>query len=80
MTGAICVGCCSLLKGSVADGIATSTGSGNEIVIIEHPSGKVKVSLVTSTHDSTMIVESAGIVRTVHLILSGNVYVFSRLN
>ncbi|WP_016952162.1 4-oxalomesaconate tautomerase [Anabaena sp. PCC 7108] len=79
VTGAICVGCCSLLKGSVAQGITNSTGSANEIVIIEHPSGKIKVSLVTSNHDSAMIVERAGIVRTVRLLLSGNVHVSTRL-
>ena len=79
VTGAICVGCCSLLKGSVAEGITTSIGSGNEMVIIEHPTGKIEVSLVTTNQDSSMIVESAGIVRTVRLLLSGNVYVSSRL-
>ncbi len=79
VTGAICVGCCSLLKGSVAENIAISTGSGDEIIVIEHPSGKIEVSLVTSYQGSSMIVERAGMLRTVRLLLSGNVYVPSRL-
>jgi 4-oxalomesaconate tautomerase len=79
VTGAICVACCSILTGSVAEGITTATGSGNEMVIVEHPSGKIEVSLITSNHDSAMIVERAGIVRTVRLLLSGNVYVSSSL-
>jgi 2-methylaconitate cis-trans-isomerase PrpF len=49
------------------------------MVIIEHPSGKIEVSLVTTNQGSSMIVDSAGIVRTVRLLLSGNVYVSSRL-
>ncbi|WP_061545921.1 4-oxalomesaconate tautomerase [Cylindrospermopsis raciborskii] len=79
VTGAICVGCCSLLKDSVADGIAAnSTLSGEEIVIVEHPSGKIQVSLVISGHGSLMMVERAGIIRTVRLLFSGNVHVSTR--
>jgi len=77
VSGAICVGCCSLLKGSVADGIATITGTGQETVVIEHPSGKLEVSLVTRTDGSEMIIERAGVIRTARLLLSGNVYVSS---
>ncbi|EFA70754.1 4-oxalomesaconate tautomerase [Cylindrospermopsis raciborskii CHAB3438] len=78
VTGAICIGCCSLLKDSVADGIANSTNSGNEIVIVEHPSGQIQISLITSGNGSLMKVESAGIIRTVRLLFEGNVYVSNR--
>ncbi|MBW4480504.1 MAG: 4-oxalomesaconate tautomerase [Tolypothrix brevis GSE-NOS-MK-07-07A] len=75
VTGAICVGCCSLIKGSVADGVATVTGSLEETVVIEHPSGKISVSLVTRTNASSIIVERAGVVRTARLLFSGYVHV-----
>jgi 4-oxalomesaconate tautomerase len=75
VTGAICVGCCSLIKGSVADGVATVTGSGEETVVIEHPSGKIAVSLVTRMNGSSIIVERAGVVRTARLLFSGYVHV-----
>ncbi len=75
VTGAICVGCCSLIKGSVADGVATVTGSLEETVVIEHPSGKISVSLVTRTNGSSIIVERAGVVRTARLLFSGYVHV-----
>lgn len=79
ITGAICVAFCSLLPGSVAEEIATSSGSGHEIVTIEHPLGKIEVSLVTSRDGSSMIVGRAGVVRTVRLLLSGQVYVPAHL-
>jgi 4-oxalomesaconate tautomerase len=79
VTGAICIGCCSLLKGTVADSIATVTGSGQETIVIEHPSGKIDIFLVTRTDGSEMFVESAGVVRTVRLLLSGYAHVSNRL-
>jgi len=78
VSGAICVGCCSLVKGSVADGIATIIGSeqeNKENMVIEHPSGKLEVALVTHNNGSEMIIERAGVMRTVRLLLSGHVYV-----
>lgn len=79
VTGAICVGCCSLLKDSVADGMAVVTGSGHETVQIEHPSGKIEISLETRSKGSEMSVERAGVVRTARLLFSGYVHVPARL-
>jgi 4-oxalomesaconate tautomerase len=75
VTGAICVGCCCLLKGSVADGVAVTKGGEQEILAIEHPSGKIEVSLIVRSEGSEMIVESAGVVRTARLLFSGYVHV-----
>ncbi len=71
VTGAICVGCCSLLKDSVADGVAVVTGSERETLAIEHPSGKMEVAFVTRSEGSEITVERAGVVRTARLLFSG---------
>jgi 2-methylaconitate cis-trans-isomerase PrpF len=63
----------------VADGVAAMTGSGRESVVIEHPSGKIEVSLITRSEGFEMIVERAGIVRTARLLFSGYVYVPAHL-
>ncbi len=75
VTGAICVGCCSLLKGSVADGVAVVTGSRRETLAIEHPSGKMEVAFVTRSEGSEITVERAGVVRTARLLFSGHVHI-----
>jgi len=75
VTGAICVGCCAVLKGSIADGIAIVTGAERETIIIEHPLGKIEVALVTRCQGSEITVESAGVVRTARLLFSGNIHI-----
>jgi 2-methylaconitate cis-trans-isomerase PrpF len=75
VTGAICVSYCSFLKGSIAEGIAVVQGSAEENVVIEHPSGTIEISLAMCSNNSEMIIERAGLVRTVRLLFSGNIYV-----
>lgn len=73
--GGICVGCCAVLKGSIAEGIAIVTGAQRETIVIEHPLGKIEVVLVTSCQGSDITVERAGVVRTARLLFSGNIHV-----
>lgn len=79
VTGAICVASCTLLQGSVADGIAKVTDSEQQNIIIEHPSGKIEISLVIRQQGSEIVIERAGLLRTARLLFSGNVYISSHL-
>jgi 4-oxalomesaconate tautomerase len=79
VTGAICVASCTLLQGSVADGMAKVTNSEQQNIIIEHPSGKIEISLVIRQQDSEIVIERAGLLRTARLLFSGNVYIPSHL-
>jgi 2-methylaconitate cis-trans-isomerase PrpF len=69
----------TLLPGSVADGIAKVTDSQQQNIIIEHPSGKLEISLVIHQEGSEIVIERAGVIRTARLLFSGNVYVSSHL-
>lgn len=78
VTGAICVACCSVLKGSVADDLSTKTVTGKNLnrVIIEHPSGSIQITLESEQEAaSTMIVHKAGVMRTARLIFEGHLRV-----
>jgi 2-methylaconitate cis-trans-isomerase PrpF len=79
VTGGICVACCSLLQGSVADGIVKVTDSEHQNIVIEHPAGKIEISLVTRQENSELIIERAGVVRTARLLFAGQVYISSHL-
>ncbi len=79
VTGAICVASSTLLPGSVADGIAKVTDSQQQNIIIEHPSGKLEISLVIHQEGSEIVIERAGVIRTARLLFSGHVYVSSHL-
>lgn len=79
VTGAICIGCCSLLKNSIAEGVAVPPKDSHQLVTLEHPSGKIEVLLTTRQQGAAMVVEAASIIRTVRLLMSGHLYVPSRL-
>lgn len=74
VTGAICVSYCSVLKGSVAEGLAVVSHASPQIINIEHPAGKIAVELVTKQESSGMVFASAGVIRTARLLMSGEVY------
>ncbi|KAG6548929.1 hypothetical protein Mapa_009693 [Marchantia paleacea] len=74
VTGAICLASCSVLKGSVANDLATQTVvKEKQHVVIEHPSGTIKIVLDCKQKDGEvgMTVESAGVLRTARHIATG---------
>lgn len=77
VTGALCVAAACHIPGSVAAGIARLNAAAPGNVIIEHPSGKLEARVKLDTEDERGIpyIESAGIVRTARLLISGVVYV-----
>ena len=79
VTGAICVGSCALVPGTVADGIA-ETGSGfSELVEVEHPSGSITVAFELSGVRDDFALEKAGVVRTTRKLFQGQIYVPGRV-
>ena len=77
VTGAICVSCCTALKGSVAEGLAVhADGPPPSRCRIEHPSGSIEIALDLSHSDeSGLTVRSAGVLRTARKLFSGQLYV-----
>jgi len=75
VTGAQCLASCSLAPGTVGDGLA-SKPSGNPVVMeIEHPSGKIGVTIDAGYEANNFTVRSAGLVRTARLLARGEVMV-----
>ncbi len=79
VSGAICVGSCALVPGTVADGIAVTTGALSERVAIEHPSGSITVAFELSGVGEEFGLEKAGVVRTARKLFQGQLYVPSRV-
>jgi len=75
VTGGLCVASCSVLKDSVADGIARVSYSGTENIAIEHPSGQFNVELSTSGQGTDMQVDYGGVMRTARKLFRGEVYI-----
>ena len=75
VTGAICIATCTVLRGSVADGLARYDADPPRQCAIEHPSGRIDVALDVVRDGENIIVNSAGVVRTTRKLFAGNVYV-----
>lgn len=80
VTGAICIGCCTILRGSVADDVSAKSGVGRNQnkVVIEHPSGRIQIFLESEQTTGTMAnmtVKRAGVMRTARLIFEGLVHI-----
>lgn len=80
VTGAICIGCCSILQGSVVDDVSTKScvGKNRNRVVIEHPSGQIQIFLDWEQEVGTMAnmtVNKAGVMRTARLIFEGLVHI-----
>ncbi len=79
VSGAICVGSCALVPGTVADGIADVGGGFSELVEIEHPSGSITVAFELSGVGDDFALEKAGVVRTARKLFQGQIYVPGRV-
>lgn len=79
VTGAICIGSCALIEGSIADGIAEVKGGAKETITIEHPSGMIQVSISHDPSAPTLKLDGAGVVRTARRLFAGEVYVPCRV-
>ena len=75
---AVTVGTAAVLRGRVANAVATVPDGGNPAVSVEHPSGEFTVRLQLDPADPTRVAQSA-LIRTARLIMAGDVMVPARL-
>jgi 2-methylaconitate cis-trans-isomerase PrpF len=75
VTGSQCLAACALAPGTVAEGIATLPGSSPAVMNIEHPVGKMEVTVDYTRSGDAFEFHSAGVVRTARLIARGEVMV-----
>ncbi|WP_274425359.1 4-oxalomesaconate tautomerase [Chelativorans sp. YIM 93263] len=79
VTGGIGVASCAMLEGSVADELAIRPPGDDRLLLVEHPVGKLEVTLKTTGSGKTMHIHSGGVIRTARKLMAGEVYVPSSL-
>jgi 2-methylaconitate cis-trans-isomerase PrpF len=80
VTGGICIASACKLPGTVAAGIARVTGAEREEVVIEHPTGSMEAVITMGrAADGSPTIAAGGTLRTARRIMSGEVYIPSRV-
>lgn len=79
VTGAQCLASCVLTPGTVAEGLFTPPEGQPALVLLEHPSGVIDVTVDYSTGPEGFQLNSAGLLRTARLLARGEVMVPSRI-
>ncbi|WP_134725366.1 4-oxalomesaconate tautomerase [Paracoccus luteus] len=74
VTGAQCIASCLLTPGTVAHGVAQPPQGQPALVLIEHPSGQIDVTVDYDATDGFRL-KSAGLLRTARLLARGEVMV-----
>lgn len=75
VTGSQCLASCVLTPGTVAEGLFTPPKGAPALVVIEHPSGTIDVTVDYETTASGFHLRSAGLLRTARLLARGEVFV-----
>ncbi len=75
VTGAQCLSACVLTPGTVADGLAIRPDESPAIIILEHASGSLNVTVDFERTDEGLRLNSSGLVRTARLLARGEVMV-----
>ncbi len=75
VTGSQCLSACLLCPGTVAEGILPAPNSNPVTLFLEHPMGKLEVSVEFTRDGDEFEVISAGLTRTARKIASGEVFV-----
>jgi 4-oxalomesaconate tautomerase len=75
VTGAQCIASCVLTPGTVADGLPAPVEGQPAVVAIEHPSGRINVTVDYSVGADGFALRSAGLLRTARLLARGELYV-----
>lgn len=75
VTGAQCLASCLLTPGTVAEGLTAPVEGRPAVVVIEHPSGQIDVTVDYSIDPDGFALRSAGLLRTARLLARGEVYV-----
>jgi 2-methylaconitate cis-trans-isomerase PrpF len=75
VTGAQCLASCLLTPGTVAEGLTAPVEGQPAVVVIEHPSGQIEVTVDYAINQDGFALRSAGLLRTARLLARGEVYV-----
>lgn len=75
VTGAQCIAACGLTPGSVAAEVAVPPAGRPALIEIEHPSGKIDVTVDYEQGAGGFKLNSAGLLRTARLLARGELYV-----
>lgn len=75
VTGSQCLASCVLTPGTVAEGLFTAPEGTPALVVIEHPSGTIDVTVDYESGADGFKLRSAGLLRTARLLARGEVFV-----
>lgn len=75
VTGSQCMAACLLSPGTVAEGLHASNDAGPATLALEHPMGRLCVSMIYERQGNDITIQSAGLTRTARKLASGNVFV-----
>ena len=75
VTGGICTATCSVMEGTVADGLSHMKKTAVQQIVIEHPSGTLEVELSVEGYDPELSFVYGGVVRTARRLFEGNIFV-----
>ena len=75
VTGSQCLASCVLTPGTVAEGLFTAPEGSPALVVIEHPSGTIEVTVDFADGPQGFQLRSAGLLRTARLLARGEVFV-----
>ena len=79
VTGSQCLAACALTPGTVADGLAEIPPGTPAVINVEHPAGKIEVTVDYTTGPDGTQIKSAGLIRSARLIARGEVLVPSAI-
>ncbi|OYX40860.1 MAG: isomerase [Rhodobacterales bacterium 32-67-9] len=79
VTGSQCLASCVLTPGTVAEGLFTPPQGVPALVVIEHPSGTIDVTVDYENRPDGFQLRSAGLLRTARLLARGEVFVPARV-
>jgi 4-oxalomesaconate tautomerase len=77
--GAVSVATACVVEGSVAHEFFIAAGGRTDELLIEHPTGFFTVSMDVKTVDGAVVVERAALLRTARKLMTGEVFVPSRV-
>lgn len=75
VTGSQCLASCLLAPGTVGEGIMTDRPASPVTMQLEHPMGKMEVTIDYRIENGTFTVRSAGLLRTARKLAAGEVFV-----
>lgn len=75
VTGSICLGCCTLAPGTVAEGLARPPQGSPAVIGIEHPMGQIEVTADYSVGENRFELKTAGLLRTARLLMRGEMMI-----